>query len=297
MANKIRRVRFIDRVLNPAEAEAVVLVEPEHETCDLEIRGRLVGPRCAYATTVEIAYPLRPTAQPSGSSAVLTKRVVVPEPNLWAQDTPFVYRGLIELWDKGCLQDQVSLSYGFRALQIGPRGLSINGSPVTVHCAEGIPPEETTLISLRQGGYNCLLVGAEADEVVWDWADRQGFLVLGRLSQTSAEPDRILSLGGHPSAAGWLIDSKDIRDHASSSPPQVLEEIRKRTVLGLETEEPSACVPTGFDFMVWPEPFATSAVHRAVPFLIRQSANFGIEDQTAAPPGFLGWVSRSPGSR
>src|SRR4051794_3816870 len=105
MANRIREVQVHDRSVIPAEAEVWVRVVPERLTPATEVRGRLMGPRCAYASTVEVAYPLRPLGPPVGNGlrAVpaarggerppcrwgnddapgLTLRVVIPEASLW----------------------------------------------------------------------------------------------------------------------------------------------------------------------------------------------------------------------
>src|SRR5438132_13989732 len=59
---KIRHFEVRNHVLNPAEAELWVTVTPTDLVPDGELRGRLVGPRCHYATTVEVAYALRPVS-------------------------------------------------------------------------------------------------------------------------------------------------------------------------------------------------------------------------------------------
>src|SRR5436305_13869978 len=47
--------------LTPAEAELSLAAAPDGPVAtDLELRGRLMGPRSAYAETVEVAYNLRP---------------------------------------------------------------------------------------------------------------------------------------------------------------------------------------------------------------------------------------------
>src|SRR5205823_26348 len=51
-------------ILNPAEAEVHFAFDLREEVQRPELRGRLTGPRCPYATTVEIAYPVRPLPGP-----------------------------------------------------------------------------------------------------------------------------------------------------------------------------------------------------------------------------------------
>src|ERR1019366_1992920 len=56
---------------------------------DVEVVGRLMGPRCPGVTTVEIAYPLRVLQGP-------VYRVLIPEPVYWTADRPFIYEGPAE---------------------------------------------------------------------------------------------------------------------------------------------------------------------------------------------------------
>lgn len=74
-----------------------------------ELRGRLVGPRCEGVSTVEIAYPLRPSDDP------LSLRAVIPEPNPWAPAAPFRYDGRIELWVDGEKADEKEFVVELRA--------------------------------------------------------------------------------------------------------------------------------------------------------------------------------------
>jgi len=90
MNNRIRAVRLVDQRLNPAEAEIWVAIQPEQSSNHIELRGRLMGPRCPYASTVEIAYPLRPFPATVGVPAGFQARVLIPEPSLWEPQTPFL---------------------------------------------------------------------------------------------------------------------------------------------------------------------------------------------------------------
>jgi hypothetical protein len=56
---------------------------------DVEVRGRLMGPRCPGTSTVEVAYPLQRLAPG-------VYRVRIPEPVLWSAERPCVYEGPME---------------------------------------------------------------------------------------------------------------------------------------------------------------------------------------------------------
>src|SRR5439155_23720798 len=121
MSNRIQQVQVRDRSLDPAQAELWISVEAERITPTTELRGRLTGPRCLYAATVEVAYPLRPYLRR------LTARVVVPEPCLWEPQCPFIYEGSLELWEDGGRCDRVEVQRGLRRILLGPGGLRVNG--------------------------------------------------------------------------------------------------------------------------------------------------------------------------
>jgi hypothetical protein len=78
---------------------------------DVEIRGRLMGPRCPGVSTVEVAYHLRPVAADMPG----TYQVLIPEPNFWAPEHPFRYEGPVEFWSDGVLVGQVTISIGLRS--------------------------------------------------------------------------------------------------------------------------------------------------------------------------------------
>jgi hypothetical protein len=207
MTNRIRRIEIYNHSLDPVLAEVWISVWSEYHTATTEVRGRLMGPRCLYSSTVEVAYPLRPLPphQKSADRADLTVRAVIPEANLWEPQCPFLYYGPIELWQDGQCCDRILLSHGLRSLQCKERGLYINGRPLTLrgrriaHCLD----EEATL--LHQTGYNVLIVPVATDSLtVWEQADRFGFLVLGQLGEDTDETRLMEMLRSHASCLGWL---------------------------------------------------------------------------------------------
>jgi hypothetical protein len=101
MTNRIINIETHTQRLSPAEADLWVIVAAERTTAGTEIRGRFVGPKCALSSTIEVAYPLRPFERKPAELAELAARVVIPEPSLWEPECPFVYDGVIELWQDG----------------------------------------------------------------------------------------------------------------------------------------------------------------------------------------------------
>jgi hypothetical protein len=112
MGNRIVDLQVQTHRLTPMEAELWILVRAETSTPATELRGRFVGPKCPGVTTVEVGYPLRPFADMRES---LKARVVIPEPNRWEEQCPFVYDGVVELWHYGQCCD-VRKVWGYRLL-------------------------------------------------------------------------------------------------------------------------------------------------------------------------------------
>lgn len=114
MSNRLRQVTAEVRRLSPAEAEVWIVIDAEQVTPTTEVRGRLMGPRRAGATTVEVAYPLRPFPRLPDGVPPLTRRVVIPDPSLWEPEQPFLYRVIVELWQDGQRCDQAEFDCGLR---------------------------------------------------------------------------------------------------------------------------------------------------------------------------------------
>lgn len=207
MANRIRRIEVTDRSLDPVSADIWISVLSEHQTATTEIRGRLMGPRCPYSSTVEVAYPLRALSSvpktPEGTG--LTVRAVIPEASLWEPQCPFLYHGPIQLWQDGVCCDQVILNHGLRSLRRTQHGLFVNGRQLTLRGQriDSCSDEEAT--RWHQIGYNLLIAPVTVTcRAIWEQADRFGFLVLGQLVKDAGEPHLVDMLRSHSSCLGWL---------------------------------------------------------------------------------------------
>src|SRR5579883_857477 len=119
MTNRIRQCHWYPRILDPTLGEVAVAVYPQRLASRTQVRGYLTGPRCPYATTIEVAYPWRETSRTYEKEGEphISARAVIPEPSLWEPQTPFLYEGTVELWDNGKLSDRVAIRLGLRDLK------------------------------------------------------------------------------------------------------------------------------------------------------------------------------------
>lgn len=211
MDNRIVRVSVRDHTLVPASAEVHVVVQVALHTPTTELRGRLMGPRCHFASTIEVAYPLRPLPVPAADADALVARVVVPEASFWDPQSPFLYGGPVELWQDGQCCDTVAVRHGLRWLRWGPQGLRVNDQPFTLRGRRlSGPVTDAVALQLRRAGYN-LLVAPIAEPSLWDTGDRLGFLVVGEIDALNPTMlGRVENLRRHPSCLGWLASNPSL---------------------------------------------------------------------------------------
>jgi hypothetical protein len=107
MPNPLPTYRTRISSLDPAHADVRIIFD--NLPAAVEVRGRLMGPRCPGVSTVEVAYRLLPIAGEAGAYQVL-----IPEPNMWSAEQPYRYEGPVEFWQAGELVGQVTVSLGLR---------------------------------------------------------------------------------------------------------------------------------------------------------------------------------------
>jgi len=112
--NKLRGAIPVVRRLSAAEAELWIRIDAERITPATEVRGRLVGPRAPGVTTLEVAYPLQGFPKLPEGWPPLSRRAIIPDPNLWEPDRPFVYKAIVELWQDGAKSDENDFEIALR---------------------------------------------------------------------------------------------------------------------------------------------------------------------------------------
>jgi hypothetical protein len=214
--NRIRSVEVYNRRLVPAEVELTLNVTLDSLDAATRVTGRLVGPRCDYATTVEVAYPMRETERRDEEDGPrIFLRVVIPEASFWEPSTPFLYEGPIELWQGTECCDRVQIRRGLRTITLGPKGLRVNGKLLEFHAAIRDDLPRPRAHELRKGGFNGAIVSMSEgmSSSVWEWADELGFLILGMISAVE-QLAPAWSLREHPSVLGWILEPEVLQNSA-----------------------------------------------------------------------------------
>lgn len=296
MTNRIERLSVSHHVMDPTYAEVWFAVYPERLTSTTDVHGHLTGPRCAHATTVEVAYPVRPhsrTYEKEGDPRIIV-RVVIPEPSLWEPQTPFLYEGRVELWQSGQCCEQVSVSRGLRELKLIPQGLRLNGRPFSVRAAAGDKFSPEDLPRLRQAGFNTVFapVGPDSAEL-WVAADRLGLFMLGQVrNRDSIRHGETLS--EHPSCLGFAMAVGAEEAEILWILMTTLFPGSEPNRVGCELNEPPAKpLPDACRFILCDHAALPDFAGVALPKLVR-IARPALDEATSAAllstPGVLGWV-------
>jgi hypothetical protein len=186
--------------LDPAETE-IHLSAPE------PVSARLLGPRCRFASTVEVAHWFRPAPGSTG-----TLRAIVPEPSLWDPESPFLYDAIIRP-ETG---PEIRRTIGLRTVSLGSSGVLVQRKPWRLSGVERRHLDDAA--ELRAAGVNTIVCPVTPGTLgLWDVADSWGFFMLGELSAESLS--LAPQLEDHASCLGWICDP-------SLSPPAGIVGIR-----------------------------------------------------------------------
>jgi hypothetical protein len=304
MSNRIVGLHAWNPVLNPAHAEVWVSVALASLASTTEVRGRLMGPRCVYTTTVEVAYPWREAGRQYASEGNprLDVRAIIPEPNFWDPESPFLYQGPLELWQDGRRWETVTVRHGLRSFQLGPAGLRLNGRPLALRGLSRTTCTEAEARALHQAGWNTLLAPATPEAAgLWDLGDRFGFLLLGRV----ADQDRLrqaFQLQDHPCTLGWVVTLELLQDPvlAAALPNQLAGDGR---LVGVEIQRKFAPpLPQTFSFVAGERGLLASLGDDRRPRLVwgdDRTGPDGHPPESAGSAPELGWIARkeAPGTR
>ena len=172
---------------DPAETE-IHLVAPEPVT------ARLLGPRCRFASTVEVAYWFRPAPGLPG-----TLRAIVPEPSFWDPESPFLYEAIV----RTAAGSEFRRTLGLRSIQLDAGGFRIERQPLHLNAVRRQRLDDAA--ALRQAGVNAIVCPVTPETTaVWSDADAWGFFVLGELSASSLP--LVAGLEAHASCLGWICE-------------------------------------------------------------------------------------------
>jgi hypothetical protein len=314
MSNHIKSIRLHEIRVDPAESELFLSVFPEQVTENTQVSGRLIGPRCRYSTTVEVAYPMRESSRSHASGEIprITVRIIIPEASLWDPESPFIYEGPLELWEKGNCVDRLQIKHGLRVLRLGQRGLRLNGKLISI-C--GVPRAELSpecAAQLRRSDCNALLTPlSDEHAALWDEADERGFLMIGRI-ESAADLEIASDLMAmsacrklqHPATLGWFISEGVFEEKLSQMlGPTMLSGLSGTSgadaIVGVElTGRRSLTLPDGVSFVACREELVPTFTDLGLPFLVLSESSLRPVSSPAPQeesPRLLGTIWGMPG--
>jgi hypothetical protein len=228
-------IQFTTHRLDPAEADIRIDGVPG-------VTGRVTGPRCRYASTVEVAYYIK--SLPGGGA-----RVIVPEPSFWDPQSPFLYEAVLQTQDG----TKTTRRLGLRSVQLAAAGWRVNRKPFRVQGA--FRGDLADAADLRAKGVNTIVCHVAANTMtVWDQADALGFFVLGLLPNEPAAIALSSELKDHPSCLGWVLDDAN-PDQAES----LQTNLGNQALIGWRTASPTTAPPC-VRFLVGPASLRESLV-------------------------------------
>jgi hypothetical protein len=234
----IEKIDLHIQLRDPTEPEVWVGVVANGASASTEVRGRLMGPRCRYSTTVEVAYPFRPAPRPPQGLEGVPRRAIIPEASAWEPTHPFLYEGPVELWDNDQRLDENVVRCGIRYLHLGSRGFRLNGR---LYALRGLLRDQCPtgeMADLREQGVNLLVTEVDrSSEQLWVDADEVGMLVLGRVSASAESIERACSRQSHPANVGWLLASTIFEDASLRAFATPLLERRGGELIGIASAD------------------------------------------------------------
>lgn len=289
------KVETLTTRYDPAETEVTVtVVLDDPDTDGLELKGRLAGPCTPLAETIEVPHHLRMTTAEDG---LLRGRVLLPDPCMWTPETPFLYRGPVEVWRHGQLRGSVHVQHGVKELLLKSKGLRLNGEMLSLKCllAKGVTPED--LPRVRQHGINTLLISVGPEtEPLWDAAETWGFFLLAQIDPHDEAmlwhaQDELLD---HTSLLGWVLPQSLIRQPQHWHNTMLFLHGQRRDVfVGVKIEQlPLGMLPGHIDFLLGEAETLTEADTEKIAKIVLLKRG---EDRPTnpAPPHMIGWVQRS----
>lgn len=174
---------------------AQVQVDTTLRSEDRHLQRREVRISILDADGIPVTTDLVPVTIAPGEDALVRQRVLVPSPQLWSPDSPYLYTVAVELISDDAV-DETRVALGIRSLQLDPaRGLRVNGRQVKlrgacVHHDNGVigavsigRADERRVEILKAAGFNALRSAHQPmSRAMLQACDRLGMLVMDELS-------------------------------------------------------------------------------------------------------------------
>ena len=137
----------------------------------LKLAGKVTGPTCAYAKTLDFSVPV----VDRGPGETLLAEAIVPDPCFWTPDLPFLYRVEIELKSGNELLAKFQTEFGIRTLGVRARQLLWEGKNWVLRGVDRNLVSQAPLEEWRDS--LVVMLGASAEEEHLAAASRAGVML------------------------------------------------------------------------------------------------------------------------
>lgn len=197
-----------------AEARVYVLATPLGDSLDaaslegLKITGRVEGPKCRYSHTLPARIPVRfRGVRTSDGRAELVGEAIVPDPNFWTSELPFLYRATVEVRCGEEIVVSYEQDFGIRPLGVRGKRLVFGGKTWVPRAVRREVVVGEAPLELWRETATVMVVDDPADELCRE-ASEIGVILFARISKAGPNlPDTVRKLGRYPAVAAIFVSS------------------------------------------------------------------------------------------
>lgn len=171
-----------------------------------QLAGTLVGPACAYASTLPATYRFTDRTSPTG----LLAEALVPDPCYWTPQLPHLYDVELELVEDGRVVETVRRGFGIRRLAADKRTRNwmFDGASWVLRGATAEALPQTDLGAWREA--ETVMCVRNPNDALCEAASRQGVLLLAKLGGN--ELDEVVRLRRWPAVGLIAVAASTERD-------------------------------------------------------------------------------------
>jgi hypothetical protein len=192
---------------NNAAARVYARLEKSGLPQGCALTGRVVGPSCAYSSTLSATVPFttkRSVGMPD-DAAPLVAEAIVPDPCFWSPELPFLYQAEIELHCGRELLAAADRTFGIRPLGTHKRRIVWEGRPWVLRAADAREVPNRPVADWRVADL-AMLVDNPGDDLCRE-ASRFGAVLVADMAESTKLADDLRRLARWPAAAIAVVDA------------------------------------------------------------------------------------------
>lgn len=198
-----------------AEARVYVLAMPLGDAVDaaldgLKITGRVEGPKCRYSHTLPARIPVRFRGVRTSDGKVelarpeLVGEAIVPDPNFWTPELPFLYRAIVEVRRGDEIVAAYEQDFGIRPLGVRGKRLMFDGKTWVPRAVRREVVVGEAPLELWRETATVMVVDDPSDELCRE-ASEIGVILFACITKDVGARDRMRSLCRFPAVTMIIL--------------------------------------------------------------------------------------------